>query len=78
MRRDPRVGIAIHDQRDLYRMVSVRGHVVEMTTEDGDEIIDRLSAKYTGHTVYRGRRPGEVRVTVRIEPQQIASMGVNR
>lgn len=77
MRRDPRVGISVHDQRNLYRMVSVRGRVSEMTTEDGDEIIDRLSEKYTGNAVYRGRRPGQVRVTIRIEPEQVASMGLD-
>jgi len=76
MRRDPRVGISIHDQGNLYRMVSVRGRVIEMTTEDGDEVIDRLSEKYTGNPVYRGRRPDQVRVTIRIEAEQVASMGL--
>lgn len=65
MRRDPRVAIAIWDAQNPYRQSMVRGRVVSITEKDGDEVIERLSQKYLGKP-YPFRRPGEVRLTVKI------------
>jgi PPOX class probable F420-dependent enzyme len=73
MRHDPRVAISITDVDDGYRMVAVRGRVVEMTHEGAEEGIDRLSRKYHGYD-YDGRTPGMVRVSVRIRPEVVAEM----
>ena len=40
-----------------------------------DAHIDALSKKYTGRDKYANRRPGEVRVTVKILPEKVQSMG---
>jgi PPOX class probable F420-dependent enzyme len=74
MRRDPRVAISITDANDGYRMVAVRGRVVEMTHDGAEEGIDRLARKYLGVEAYEGRTPGMVRVSVRIRPEVATQM----
>ncbi len=71
MRRDPRVAISLSPPGDDYVNYAVRGTVVEMRTSDGKEVIDRLSHKYLG-TDYPYLAPGDVRVTVMIEPTAVA------
>ncbi len=51
--RDPRVAISVHDQKDPYTMVAVRGRVVEITREGAEDHIDFLSRKYDGEDFSR-------------------------
>ena len=46
-----------------------------MTEKGADAHIDALAKKYTGQERYAHRRPGEVRVTVKVLPEKIQSMG---
>lgn len=48
VRRDPRVAVAVADPGDFRRYFSVRGEVVEITTEGADEHINELSHRYLG------------------------------
>ena len=75
MRRDPHVSIAIQDPANAYRYLEIRGKVVEITEKGADDHINKLSQKYLGNPVYPFRKPGEVRVTYKIEPQKVSSMG---
>jgi len=75
MRRDARVSISLQDPANPYRYLEVRGLVVEITENGADDHINKLSQKYLGKAVYPFRRPGEVRVTYKIEPQKVSSMG---
>jgi PPOX class probable F420-dependent enzyme len=75
MRRDARVSIALQDPANPYRYLEVRGKVVEITEKGADDHINKLSKKYLGNPVYPFRKPGEVRVTYKIEPQKVSSMG---
>jgi PPOX class probable F420-dependent enzyme len=72
---DPKVALSVQDPDNPYRYVQVRGRVVEMTEKDADAHIDALSKKYTGRDKYANRRPGEVRVIVKILPEKVQSMG---
>ncbi len=46
---DPRVAMTVVDRDNPYRSGQLRGHVVEtIWDEEGLEIIDRMSRKYTG------------------------------
>jgi PPOX class probable F420-dependent enzyme len=71
MRRNANVALSIQDPENPYRHLSLKGKVVEITENGADAHIDRLSKKYTGKDSYPGRRPGEVRVIYRIEPEKI-------
>ena len=73
IRRDPRVAVEIVDQNNPYKTVSIRGRVVEITTEGADEHIDALAKKYLGQDKYPFRRPGEQRLILRIEPERVAA-----
>jgi PPOX class probable F420-dependent enzyme len=65
--RDPRIALSIMGESSR-RTMTVRGRVVDITTEGAIDQINRLSLKYTGNPQYQGFRDGSERVLVRIEP----------
>ena len=69
---DARVAISLTDPDNPYSVIAVRGKVVAFTTDGADEVINRLAKKYLGLDEYPYRREGEIRVTVKIEPERIA------
>lgn len=73
MRADPRVAVSVSPSDAPYINYSIQGRVVEMRTSDGKEIIDRLAHKYRGVAEYEWLRPGDVRVTVIVEPVRVAT-----
>ena len=73
--RNPTVALSVQDPDNPYRYVQVRGRVVEVTEKGADAHIDALAKKYLGQDKYPHRRPGEVRVTVKVSPEKIQSMG---
>jgi PPOX class probable F420-dependent enzyme len=75
IRRDPRVSISLQDPANPYRYLEIRGKVVEITQTGADDHINKLSKKYLGQDVYPYRQPGEVRVTYKVAPEKISSMG---
>ena len=75
LRRNPHVALTIQDPDNPYRYLQIRGRVAEVTETGADDHINKLSQKYLGIPVYPSRRPGEVRVLYRIEPQKVSSMG---
>jgi PPOX class probable F420-dependent enzyme len=75
MRRDPRVSVTLQDPANPYRYMEIRGKVVDITENGADDHINKLAKKYLGKDVYPFRQPGEVRVTYKIDPEKINSMG---
>ncbi|HXH83121.1 MAG TPA: PPOX class F420-dependent oxidoreductase [Candidatus Tectomicrobia bacterium] len=73
--RNPEVALSVVDPDNPYRYVQVRGRVVEMTEQGADAHIDALAKKYLGQERYPYRKPGEVRVTVKIAPRAVNVMG---
>jgi hypothetical protein len=53
----------------------VQGRVVERTTTGADAVIDRLANKYLGAEKYGFGKPGEVRVTYKMEVGRVQVMG---
>jgi PPOX class probable F420-dependent enzyme len=74
MRRNARVALSILDPDNAYRYLGIRGRVVEVTEQGADAHIDALARKYIGQD-YPFRQPGEVRVTYKIRPERVGSMG---
>lgn len=75
LERDGRVACTIINHDQPYEYVEVRGTVESMTTDDGDEWIDRLAKKYLDADTYPYRTPEEQRVTIRIAPERIKHHG---
>jgi len=73
MRRNPVVALMIMDPNDPYRYIQIRGKVVEITTENARDHIDRLSKKYTGREKYTLGSIDEIRVTYRILPESVTT-----
>ena len=59
---------------DSYEFVHVRGRVAERRTVGADGDIDTLAQKYPGREKYPFRQPGEERVTIVIEPEQVTGI----
>ncbi|MCH7744651.1 MAG: PPOX class F420-dependent oxidoreductase [Chloroflexi bacterium] len=75
MRRDPRVAIVVTHADNAFQQLTVRGRVVEITTEGADDHIDTLAKKYLGLDSYPNRTPGEQRLIIRIAPERVGGMG---
>jgi len=74
--RDPRVAISVVDQNNPYNMVSVRGKVIDQTTNGADEHIDRMAKKYLGADTYPFRSPDEKRIILKIKPEKIFHLSI--
>lgn len=71
--RDPRATVLVFDADNPYTYVEVRGHV-EMTTEGGRDLIDRLAQAYTGAQRYTmDDGTDNVRVVVRLKPDKVVA-----
>jgi PPOX class probable F420-dependent enzyme len=73
--RDPRVAVSVCDPSRPSRYYSVRGRVVDISTEGGPEHIEALAQRYTGapYPWYGGR--DQVRVILTIEADRVHGMG---
>jgi hypothetical protein len=74
LRRHPVIAFAVSDPADPYRYIQVRGRVIAETEEGAFEQICDLRLKYRGDRNYP-RRPGEVRVTYKVRPEHVTTMG---
>ena len=72
MKRDPRVTLSVLNQENPYEYIAISGRVVEITASGGAEHIDKMAQKYMGQAKYPLNRPGDVRVIVRIQPEQVS------
>ena len=72
--RHPVVAFAISDPANPYRYVQFSGQVVEETETGAAQVIADLNEKYHGRREYR-LKPGEVRVTYKVLPERVQTMG---
>jgi len=72
---EPRVALSIADPENPYRYLGLQGRVVEMTEKGGDAHIDKMAKKYLGKDSYPSRKPGEVRIIVKIAPDKVHTNG---
>ena len=72
--RDPHVSLSIVDHNNPYDMVTIRGKVIEQTSNGADEHIDKLAKRYLGVDKYPFRAPTEKRVILKIAPEIVFHM----
>jgi PPOX class probable F420-dependent enzyme len=71
VRRDPRVSVTVHDERDPYRWIRIDGIVEDLVTgEEADRHIDELNRRYHDGEPWT-YSPGQQRVIYRIRPLRI-------
>jgi PPOX class probable F420-dependent enzyme len=70
-----KIALAIVDPDNDYRYIQVRGVVSKVTEDGADAHIDSLAKKYLGKDSYPFRQPGEVRLSIEIDPQKTQTMG---
>ena len=78
VRRDLRVAVNVVDPANAWRLATVRGRVVNITTEGADDLIDQLAQKYLGVESYPYRNPAETRLTLKIAPERISEVGLEQ
>ena len=72
---DPRVSVLVLDRDNPFRRIRIDGRVAEITKEGAYEHIVRQAGVYLGRKSYE-LAPGEERVLVRIEPEQVEASNV--
>lgn len=75
LERDPRVTLTVQNMDNPYEYLSIRGRVAERTGEGADEHIDAMAKKYLGQDTYPFRQPGEQRVIIRVDPEDVHVWG---
>lgn len=75
MRKNKHVALSILDPDDPYRHLAIRGRVVAITEEGADAHINAMAQKYLEVEEYPNRKPGEVRVIYKIQPEHVSTMG---
>ncbi len=69
--RDPRVSISLVDEDNPYSMLTVKGVVIEQTTEGADAHIDKLAKRYLNTERYPSHSPDKKRIILKIKPEKI-------
>ncbi|MGN6346382.1 MAG: PPOX class F420-dependent oxidoreductase [Candidatus Nitrosocosmicus sp.] len=75
--RDPRIAISVVEQNNPYNMVSIKGRVVEQTTEGADEHLKKLATRYLGIGKYYYRKPNHKRIILKIKPEKIMGLTIH-
>lgn len=75
LERDPRVTLTIQNMENPYEYLAIRGRVAERTHDGADEHIDSMAKKYLGQDTYPFRQPGEQRVIIKVEPDDVHVWG---
>jgi PPOX class probable F420-dependent enzyme len=75
LERDPRVTLTVQNMDNPYEYLAIRGRVAERTHEGADEHIDAMAKKYLGQDTYPFRQPGEQRVIIKVDPEDVHVWG---
>ncbi len=75
--KDPRIAIAVVENNNPYNMVSIKGIVVEQTTEGADEHLKKLAKRYLGIGKYYYRKPNHRRIILKIKPEKVMGLSIH-
>ena len=74
---DNRIALSIVDQNNPFNMASIKGKVIEQTTEEADEQLKRLAKKYLGIGKYYYRKPSHKQIIIKIKPEKIMGLSIH-
>lgn len=75
MRSRPQVALVIHDPKNPFRYIQVRGKITEINGEGARQHIDDLALKYTGKAGFTLNDPNEVRLIYKLLPEKVQVLG---
>jgi PPOX class probable F420-dependent enzyme len=71
--KDPRIAISVVENSNPYNIVSIKGRVIEHTTEGADEHLKKLAKRYLGI----GKEPNRRRVILKIKPEKVMGLSTH-
>ena len=77
IKRDPRIAISVVENSNPYNMVSIKGRVIEQTTEGADEHLKKLAKRYLGIGKYYYRKPKQRRLILKIKPEKVMGLSIH-
>ena len=75
--RDKRISLAIVEQNNPFNMASIKGRVIQQTTEGADEHLKKLAKKYLGIGRYYYRKPSHKRIILKIKPEKVLGLSIH-
>jgi PPOX class probable F420-dependent enzyme len=75
--KDKRIALSVVEQNNPFNMVSIKGKVVEQTSEGADEHLKKLAKRYLGIGKYYYRKPIHKRVILKIKPEKIMGLSIH-
>jgi len=75
MRSRPQVALVIHDPKNPYRYIQVRGKIAEISGEGARQHINDLALKYTGKAGFSLKDPNEVRLIYKLLIEKVQVLG---
>ena len=75
--KDKRISLSVVEQNNPFNMVSIKGKVIDQTTEGADEHLKRLAKKYLGIGKYYYRKPNHKRIIIKIHPEKIMGLSIH-
>jgi PPOX class probable F420-dependent enzyme len=77
IKKDPRIAISVVESNNPYNMVSIKGRVIDQTTEGADEHLKKLAKRYLGIGKYYYREPNRKRVILKIKPVKATGLSIH-
>ena len=74
---DKRITLSVVDQNNPFNMVSIKGRVIDQTTEGADDHLKRLARKYLGIGKYYYRKPNHKRIIIKIKPEETMGLSIH-
>jgi PPOX class probable F420-dependent enzyme len=75
--KDKRIALSVVEQSNPYCMVSIKGTVIDRTSEGADEQLKRLAQRYLGIGKYYYRKPHHKRIIIKIKPEKIMGLSIH-
>src|SRR5215831_18283557 len=75
--KDKRIALSVVEQNNPFKMVSIKGKVIEQTTEGADEQLKKLAKRYLGLGKYYYRKPNHKRIIIKIHPEKVMGLSIH-
>ena len=77
IKKDPRIAISVVESNNPYNMVSIKGTVIDQTTEGAYEHLKKLDKRYLGIGKYYYREPNRKLVILMIKPEKATGLSIH-